>query len=217
MIINALLAILAVFISIIAHEIAHGYTALKLGDDTAQKAGRLSFNPLKHINLFGTIILPLLLFFSKIGFVFGWAKPVPINYAKLKSDRNIAIVASAGILTNLGLAFISALLLKILLLLPHFVLGGILAMFFFQMIFINLILAIFNLLPIPPLDGSKILLIWSNNKWIKKYLSSENAGLAAVITLVFIIPALLLAFDIKFNPLISLIKSITSWIMQFII
>ena len=107
MIINALLAILAVFISIIAHEIAHGYTALKLGDDTAQKAGRLSFNPLKHINLFGTIILPLLLFFSKIGFVFGWAKPVPINYAKLKSDRNIAIVASAGILTNLGLAFIS--------------------------------------------------------------------------------------------------------------
>ena len=217
MIINAALAVIAVFVSLIAHEIAHGYVAMKLGDDTAKNQGRLSFNPLKHIDLFGTIILPLLLLFSKIGFVFGWAKPVPIDYTKLKTTRNIVLTSSAGILANIALAVISAVLLKLILLLPKSYILGILAMFCFQMIFINLILAVFNILPIPPLDGSKILLSWSNNRWIKKYFALERYGLALVVILMFVVPAVLLFFDIKFNPLVAFVKTITSWIMKFIV
>ena len=90
-------------------------------------------------------------------------------------------------------------------------------MFCFQMIFINLILAVFNLLPIPPLDGAKIFLSWSNNRWIKKYLALENYGLAAVVFLMFVLPAVLLPFGIKFNPLVAIVKNITSWLMKFII
>ncbi len=218
MIINAILAITAVFVSLIVHEIAHGYVALRLGDDTAKNQGRLTFNPLHHIDLFGTIILPLLLYFSKIGFVFGWAKPVPIDYSKIKgSKKNLIWVASAGILANLALAVISALLLKFLLWLPHSFVGSVLAMFCFQMIFINLILAVFNLLPIPPLDGSKILLSWTENRWIQKYMRLEEYGLALVVFLMFILPALLLAFDVKFNPLVSVVKSVTNWLMKFIV
>lgn len=218
MVINAILAITAVFISLIIHEIAHGYVALRLGDDTAKNQGRLSFNPLHHIDLFGTIVLPLLLYFSKIGFVFGWARPVPIDYTKIKgSKKNLIWVASAGILANLALALISALLLKLLLWLPHSFAGGVLAMFCFQMIFINLILAVFNLLPIPPLDGSKILLSWTENRWVQKYMRLEEYGLALVVFLMFILPALLLAFDVKFNPLVSAVKTVTQWLMKFIV
>lgn len=218
MIVNAFLAVIAVFVSLIIHEMAHGYMALRLGDDTAKNQGRLSFNPLHHIDLFGTIILPLLLFFSKIGFVFGWAKPVTINYEKMKGNkRRIVLVASAGVLANIGLALISAVLLKIMILLPHFYLGGILAMFCFQMIFINLILAVFNLLPIPPLDGSKILFGWIDNPWVRKYMNLETYGLALVVFLMFILPALLLVFGVKFNPIVSVVKNVTQWLMKFII
>ena len=130
MIINAVLALIAVFISLIVHEMAHGYMALRLGDDTAKEQGRLSFNPLRHIDWFGTIILPLLLFFSKIGFVFGWAKPVPVNYDKLKNNRkNLVLVASAGILANIALALVSAVILKLILFLPKVQIVGFLAMF----------------------------------------------------------------------------------------
>ena len=86
------LSVFALIITIIAHEIAHGWVAWRLGDNTAQKAGRLSLNPIKHIDVFGTVILPIILFFSKTGFVFGWAKPVPINYkAFKKTDNNYRI------------------------------------------------------------------------------------------------------------------------------
>lgn len=218
MIVNAVLALIAVFVSLIVHEIAHGYVALKLGDDTAKEQGRLSFNPLRHIDWFGTIILPLLLFFSKIGFVFGWAKPVPVDYDKLKDSRKkLFWVASAGILANIAMALTAALILKLIMVLPKSQIGGILAMFCFQMVFINLILAVFNLLPIPPLDGSKILLGWSKNKWVGKYLNLENYGLIAVVFLMFILPAILLVFDVKFNPLVSFVKMVTSALMRFIV
>jgi len=218
MIINAILAFVAIFISLMLHEMAHGYVALCLGDDTAKSKRRLSFNPLHHIDWFGTVILPLILFFSKIGFVFGWAKPVPVNYDKISGGKKgVILVASAGIIANIGLALIAMLLLKIILSLPYFAAGGVLAMFCFQMIFINLILAVFNLLPIPPLDGSKIFFGWSKNKMVQKYMQMENYGLSFVVFLMFILPAILLVFDIRFNPLVTLVKSVTSAIMRFLI
>lgn len=211
-------SLITIFIAIIIHEIAHGYIAWKLGDDTAKQAGRLSFNPMQHIDIFGTIILPIILLFSKSGFIFGWAKPIPVNYSKLQNKkRNIILVASAGIIANFILAVISAIMLKISVILPANPFNGIMAMFWLNMIFFNIFLALFNLLPIPPLDGSKILLSWSNNKWIKKYLNSDRGGLIAIILLLFIIPAFLQSFGINFNPLASTMKQLTLLLSSLLI
>ena len=201
MIIKVITSATAILTAIISHEIAHGYMANKLGDNTAKNHNRLSLNPLRHIDFFGTIIVPILLFLSKTGFIFGWAKPVPVDYSKLKHPkRDIVLVASAGIITNLLLAFISSLMLKLSLQIPHSVSSGIISMFWLQMIFFNIVLAVFNLLPIPPLDGSKILLGWSDNPHIQKFLSSERTGLIFIVFLAFIVPSLLQALGISFNP-----------------
>lgn len=207
MLIKIVTAALAVFIAIIAHEIAHGWVAWRLGDNTAKSAGRLTFNPLKHIDPFGTVILPLLLFFAKTGFIFGWAKPVPVNYNNLKHrKRDVVLVASAGIIMNLLLAVISSLMLKLSLLLGWPALSGILAMFWLNMIFFNIILAVFNLLPIPPLDGSKILLGWSDNAKIQKFLNSDRTGLIVIILGVFVLPVVLHGFGISFNPFAAYLR-----------
>lgn len=109
-----------IILAIVLHELAHGYAAYRLGDNTAKIYGRLTLNPLKHVDLFGTILLPALLYFSQAGFMFGWAKPVPVNFNNLRrSKRDLIIVASAGIVTNLALAVVSAVLLKFISILPQ--------------------------------------------------------------------------------------------------
>lgn len=218
MIVKVITSAAAVFTAIIIHEIAHGLAASKLGDQTAKNAGRLSFNPIKHIDFFGTILLPVLLFLSKAGFIFGWAKPVPVDYQNLKHrKRDILIVASAGIAANLILALLSAFFLKLSLYIPYPTISGILAMFWLQMIFFNIVLAVFNLLPIPPLDGSKILLGWSDNRYIQKFLNNERYGLIFIIILAFVLPAVLLAFDIDFNPFATYLRqtslTLVSWLI----
>jgi Zn-dependent protease len=154
--IGALLIGLAV--AIIFHEVAHGWVALKLGDPTAKYAGRLTLNPIKHIDMWGTIIVPLvLLVFNSIsggGFLFGWAKPVPVNYYNLKNGRyGPAIVALAGPATNLILLTIASFLARLS---P---VGTSLPYLFGVIALVNGWLMMFNLLPIPPLDGSKVLYI----------------------------------------------------------
>ena len=218
MIITIITSAIAVFIAIIAHEIAHGWVAYKLGDDTAKKQDRLSLNPVKHIDMFGTIVLPILLFLSKSGFIFGWAKPVPVNYYNLQHrKRDIILVASAGIIMNVILALVSAVLLRASLLIPNHIISGILAMFWLHMIFFNIVLAVFNLLPIPPLDGSKILLGWSENPSINKFLNSDRHGLIAIIFIIFIIPAILQHFNIDFNPIANYLRytslTIADWLI----
>lgn len=213
MIIKIVTSALAVFIAIIAHEIAHGWVAWRLGDQTAKSAGRLSWNPLKHVDFFGTVLLPLLLFLSKAGFIFGWAKPVPVNYNNLNHrKRDVVLVASAGIIMNLLLAGMSSLLLKLSLMIPWASLSGILAMFWLNMIFFNVILAVFNLLPIPPLDGSKILLGWSDNIKIQKFLASDRSGLIFIIVLAFILPVVLQTFGINFNPFAAYLRQTSLWL-----
>jgi Zn-dependent protease len=112
--------IVPILIAITFHEAAHAYAAWKLGDDTAHRLGRVTFNPLKHVDLFGTILLPILLFLTKAPFLFGWAKPVPVAFGRLGYPRrDMAIVAIAGPLTNMLLALASAALLRIVWLLPE--------------------------------------------------------------------------------------------------
>ncbi|MDD5760565.1 MAG: site-2 protease family protein [Candidatus Pacebacteria bacterium] len=147
--------IIILLFSVIIHEVSHGLAALQFGDDTAEKMGRLTLNPLKHLDPIGSVFLPLILVLMNSGFIFGWAKPVPYNPLKLKDpQRDTALLAFAGPLANLFLALIFGLIIRIISATSLFVS---LMPFLMFIVWINLILAIFNLVPIPPLDGSKIL------------------------------------------------------------
>jgi len=145
-----------VIIAITLHEAAHGYVARHFGDDTAERAGRISLNPLRHVDLFGTILLPGFLLLSHAGFLFGYAKPVPVNFAALRHPkRDMIWVAAAGPGMNILLGLISAILLF-----AAIRFGGAQNRFLLTALWtsidINFVLAVFNLLPVPPLDGGRV-------------------------------------------------------------
>ncbi len=144
--------------SVVIHEIAHGYAALRYGDHTAEYEGRLTLNPLKHLDLYGSIFLPLLLILSHAPFLIGWAKPVPYNPANFRpEDRRIGSiwVASAGILANLAIAVFFSIVIRLAIFLP--IIPDSIIPLAGAIVLLNIVLAVFNLMPFPPLDGSKIL------------------------------------------------------------
>lgn len=150
-IVNAIFYIVILIMSVVVHEVAHGLAADSQGDPTARFAGRLSLNPLKHIDPIGSIILPFTLFFTT-GFIIGWAKPVPYDERNLRDKKwGTAFVAAAGIFANLALVLIFGLAIR------FFPISGAFVTIASAIVIINLLLALFNLIPIPPLDGSKIL------------------------------------------------------------
>ncbi len=150
--------------SVVAHEFAHAYAAYKMGDDTAHLSGRLTLNPFKHLDIFGSILLPLFLVISKAGFVIGWAKPVPYNPNNIRDPKKGTIIISAvGILTNLAIAVVFGLLVRLYIStgMPIYAIDGFnlspILKISTIIVLVNIVLAIFNLIPIPPLDGSKLL------------------------------------------------------------
>ncbi len=150
-----------VLLAIIFHEVAHGWVAFRLGDPTAARAGRLTLNPLSHIDPFGTVLLPLLLFIVQAPFLFGYAKPVPVNFYNLNHPkRDMVWVALAGPVTNILLAAVSVYILKFLdsagSSFPSFLMTPV-ALMAQNSVNINVMLAAFNLFPIPPLDGGRVL------------------------------------------------------------
>jgi len=180
---------LPVLLAITMHEAAHGWTAWKLGDDTAKQMGRVTFNPLAHIDPFGTVILPSILIMAG-GVLFGWAKPVPVVFSRLGNPRrDMVLVAAAGPGINIGLAIVSAIGL-------HFVdlqrslFDEWVARNLVNSININLLLAIFNMIPLPPLDGGRIAVGLLPYKLAVQLARLERAGLFILIGLIFILPML---------------------------
>lgn len=168
-------------VSLVFHEVAHGFVAYRMGDKTAQSRGRLSPNPLKHLDPFGTLVLFLTFFSSAGGMLFGWAKPVPINPAYFKNpQRGMAWVGLAGPTANFIAAAGSALLLETWL---HN--DGLAAAVVFGLFRLNIILMMFNLIPVPPLDGSRILGAFLPRKTYMRWIQLDQYGMIFIMILLF--------------------------------
>jgi Zn-dependent protease len=194
---------LVLIISAVIHEVSHGAVAYALGDPTAKMRGRLTLNPIPHLDWYGSIILPLFFLLLPGGFFFAYAKPVPYNPYNLRNQRwGPAIVAAAGPLSNLFLAVGMAIIYKVLGIITD------LSVFYelvYYVVFINIILGVFNAVPIPPLDGSKILMaLFSRNKQIMEfYQLSEKWGMMIVLAFAFFI----------FPILVQGLRALTFWIL----
>ncbi|OGF27770.1 hypothetical protein A2331_06715 [Candidatus Falkowbacteria bacterium RIFOXYB2_FULL_34_18] len=173
-------SIVILIFSAIIHEYMHGWMADRLGDPTAKNAGRLTLNPIHHIDFFGSILLPFILVVSKAGFVFGWAKPVPFNPYNLRDAKyGGAKVAIAGPMGNFITAVFFGILIRFT---PVFSLS--LLGIFHSVVFINLLLMVFNLVPIPPLDGSKVIMPFLPYNWQLKFAELERYGMFLVLIFV---------------------------------
>jgi Zn-dependent protease len=205
--------------AITCHEVSHGYVAYKFGDNTARSLGRLTLNPLKHLDIFGTLMVFL------VGI--GWAKPVPVNFGNLKNPkRDMIWVAAAGPITNFLLAIVSAILLRGLALLNQGSMGAsvlepISLMLAFS-VYINLLLGLFNLIPVPPLDGGRVVVGILPYRLAASYSRIEPYGMIIIIVLVFftnifsyvIAPLLDLGIRLLAGPHASLIYGVTSFLMR---
>lgn len=178
--ISKIAIIVMVFYSIIIHEVSHAFAAFALGDDSAQRAGRLSFNPKKHIDPFGTVILPLILYFSA-GFIYGYAKPVPFNPYNFRNlKRDSGLTALAGPVSNILIAIVLSVIFHISAPIP------VLQHIFWYVIFLNLLLAFFNLIPVPPLDGSKVLGMFLTDQAYFKWTAQERKGMIYLFAVIII-------------------------------
>jgi Zn-dependent protease len=181
-------AIAALVLAVMIHEIAHGWVALRCGDTTARDAGRLSLNPIRHVDLVGTIILPVILALTGSGVVFGWAKPVPVNIARCRNPRQAFwMTAIAGPISNLLQALIGTALIWTMVLLSReggaSTAGALMFSFLVAYVVTNLVLMTFNLVPIPPLDGSKVVAMLLPDRLAIPYLQIGSYGFILIFLL----------------------------------
>jgi Zn-dependent protease len=194
--------------AIILHEVMHGFVALRFGDDTALRMGRLTLNPLSHIDLFGTIILPAMLLFLHLP-VFGYAKPVPVNFSRLRSPRfGMMIVAAAGPLTNIVLAILSALAMRVVAGFVDTSWGGQhiaypIGRMLYASVVINIVLAVFNLFPLLPLDGGRVLYTLLPQPAARAYARLEPFGFLILLVLLYTD-----SVEKVINPIISAIARV---------
>ena len=196
------IAALPVILAITLHEAAHGYVARHFGDPTAWQAGRISLNPLRHVDLFGTILLPIALYLIKSPFLFGWAKPVPVDFSRLRHPkRDMLWVAAAGPAVNLLMAIGWAALLKIVTLIPYNAYSQPMALMSQVGVGINLALAMLNLFPLPPLDGGRIAVSLLPYPLAVRFARLERWGFPILIVLLY-----LGALDVTVWPLVDTLE-----------
>ena len=209
--------LLPVIIAITFHEAAHAFVARFLGDDTASRLGRVSLNPLRHIDPFGTILLPGLLLLARSPFLFGYAKPVPVNFRALRNPRSgMVLVAAGGPAMNVGLAVVAALSFHLVSYLPVTIAQWV-ALNLKNALVINVVLAIFNLFPLPPLDGGRIAVGLLPNVFGQQLVRLERYGMMILIGLLIILPVLGSQFGVDLGFVSHVISSATDAVLRGIL
>jgi Zn-dependent protease len=209
--------VLPLLFAITFHEAAHGFAAHRLGDDTAYQLGRVSFNPLRHIDPFGTIILPAMLLLSHSPFLFGYAKPVPVNFKNLHNPRlDMVWVALAGPATNIILALVAALAFHALPLAPADTAQWI-ADNLKNTLVINVVLAIFNMLPIPPLDGGRVAVGLLPNFLAYPLSRLEPFGMLILIGFLILLPLAGSQFGLNLDVISAILRTATGFVLQLIL